>query len=260
MPNLICFGFLFRVAISTDACQIFHMLLRALKGKGTYGNLLTSAVGGELVTAGDILRDHVSRGTDIGLAVRECQLQGRLANDDLVSEAVLSSLIERRYDRIKQPLAGTMDTRLGFILDGFPRTIRQAKIMLSGDKWPDQFRAHVAISIDVPDGICVTKMLGRRICQDCGRSYNINGVDEGGFIMPPTLPNPQCYCDQEKNWITREDDKEEIMKRRIKEFHSETNPVIEWYESIGKLIRFVPYRGVDDIHILVSAIQNYLKR
>lgn len=236
-------------------------------GKGTYGGLLATALGTEVVTAGDILRDHVRRETSVGRAVRRCQSLGRLADDDIVSEAVLSYLAESHDAAISSECsASRSDTssgterKVGFILDGFPRTARQVEIMESENSdWPEHLRVHFAVSIDVPDSICVTKMLGRRICAECGGNFNVNDVNEDGFRMPPTLPDPPCPCNRAENWKAREDDTEEIIEKRIADFHSETNPVVARYDATGRLVRFFPYEGVDDMPLLESMVSDYLK-
>mmetsp|Transcript_27521 Transcript_27521/g.80937 ORF Transcript_27521/g.80937 Transcript_27521/m.80937 type:complete len:264 (-) Transcript_27521:3406-4197(-) len=236
-------------------------------GKGTYGGILAASIGTKIIATGDILRDHVKRNTPVGQAVSRCQGLGRLADDEIVSEAVLSYLMEY-YDGVNshgssasgagRSLVGA-ERKVGFILDGFPRTARQVEIMETENGWPQHLRAHFAVSIDVPDSICVTKMLGRRLCVECEGHFNVNNVDEKGFRMPPTLPDPPCSCDRSNNWRRRDDDTEEIILKRIDHFHDETNPVIAWYESVGRLMRFLPYDGVGDMPLLESLVTNYLR-
>mmetsp|Transcript_6279 Transcript_6279/g.13114 ORF Transcript_6279/g.13114 Transcript_6279/m.13114 type:complete len:107 (-) Transcript_6279:89-409(-) len=103
-------------------------------------------------------------------------------------------------------------------------------------------------------------MLGRRICRECGGNFNVRDIDEGGFIMPPTLPDPPCACDQYVNWMRREDDTEDVIERRIADFHSETNPVVDLYKSAGKLLHFIPLKGVEDMPLLVSMVTKYCQK
>jgi len=233
-------------------------------GKGTYGTLLAKRLNADLITAGDILRDHVSRGTETGVAIKECQRLGRLADDNLVADAVRSYLIERYgvvcnfnsgHDRLdaegKHP-----SRKVRFILDGYPRTENQADIM-EGDGWPSHLRADVAVSIDVPDKICVDKVLGRRICRQCGGNFNITDVHDDGFIMPPTLPNPPCECDKSVNWVKREDDSKDIISSRLADFHLQTAPIIRHYERIGEMLHFRPYRGIQDMDELEKIVMKY---
>ena len=280
-------------------------------GKGTYGNLFMERIGRTqnkdnqfisydtsnektyhkafLLSVGDLLRDHVLKGTDIGKQVSEYQRLGKLADDHIVTKALLESLISRiPYSNNDSSMKSSQ--QLGFILDGFPRTIPQAKQIspfsklsnsrlaatttTSSLEWPDHLRIHYAISIEVPYFVCRAKILGRRKCNDCGKSFNINGVDTGGFFMPPLLPNCECYqkglqhqnddFDIENlnnnriNWSMRSDDTEEIAKARYDEFVEETTPVVRYYEERGRLIRFTPYNGTDDIHIMESLLQEKL--
>mmetsp|Transcript_3212 Transcript_3212/g.9215 ORF Transcript_3212/g.9215 Transcript_3212/m.9215 type:complete len:301 (-) Transcript_3212:1906-2808(-) len=231
-------------------------------GKGTYGNLLAKRLGADIISAGDILRIHVANGTETGLAIKECQRLGRLADDDLVAGAVKSHLIDKYGKESSTPInkvKGEHPTRrkVRFILDGFPRTVAQAEMMESVEFWPDHLAADIAISIDVPDQICIDKVLGRRICRECGGDYNVTDIHYDGYAMPPKMPNPHCPCNREKNWMKREDDKEEIISARILDFHNETKPIIQHYESVGEMLHFRPYRGVDDVEELELLVYNY---
>ena len=229
-------------------------------GKGTYGNLLAKRLNADLITAGDILRDEVAKGTETGLAIKECQRLGKLADDVLVANAVRSYLIDKYGSSTPiSKVKGEHPTRrkVRFILDGFPRTVAQAEMMESADYWPDHLAADVAISIDVPDQICIDKVLGRRICRECGGNFNVCSIHYDGYVMPPKMPNPPCPCDREKNWIKREDDKEEIILTRISDFHNETKPIIQHYESMGEMLHFRPYRGIEDMEELELLVLNY---
>ena len=231
-------------------------------GKGSYGSLLAKRFNADLITAGDILRDHVRKGTETGLAIRECQRNGRLADDKLVADAVKSYLIEKYGEESPIPtnkVKGEHFTKrkIRFILDGFPRTVAQAEMMEASEYWPDHLTGDVAISIDVPDQVCIDKVLGRRICRECGGNYNVTDINYEGYVMPPSMPNPPCPCAIEKNWMRREDDKEEIIAARISDFHKETKPIIDHYERIGEMIHFRPYRGFDDMEELELLVLNY---
>ena len=231
-------------------------------GKGSYGHLLAKRLDADLITAGDVLRDHVSKGTETGLAVQECQRLGRLADDELVAGAVKSYLIDKYGEESSTPtkkIKGEHPTKrkVRFILDGFPRTVVQAEMMGTAEYWPEHLPADVTISIDVPDQVCIDKVLGRRICRECGGNYNVTDINYAGYVMPPTMPNPHCPCDWGKNWMKREDDKEEIISARILDFHNETKPIIQHYESIGEMLHFRPYRGFDDMEELELLVLNF---
>lgn len=282
-------------------------------GKGTYGKLLASKFNTTLITAGDVLRDHVVQETVIGSIIDECQRSGTLVEDTIVAEAVRSYLIKSKMEGTilgeeggggeeegtkldtapaAAAAAATKETcwterkKIGFLLDGYPRTMKQVQLMNSSlsnnnnndgatnsSYWPEDLRITHAVSIVVPDSICTTKLLGRRMCLECDGNFNVNNVhttiqtgDNNGsvssaeFIMPPTLPDPPCSCDKSLNWIKRNDDTEETIRRRIHDYHVITEPVVKYYEEtlgIG-VLRFVPYRGVRDIHVLEGMVEKLL--
>uniref|UniRef100_A0A7S2XIJ6 Adenylate kinase active site lid domain-containing protein n=1 Tax=Attheya septentrionalis TaxID=420275 RepID=A0A7S2XIJ6_9STRA len=244
-------------------------------GKGTYGKLLAKALGGTLVTCSDILKHEIAQNTDIGQAVADCQRRGVLADDTLVTTAVHSHLqqLVTSKERTSESSSSQQysqqqsQTRVGFILDGFPRTVNQAQIM--SNDWEEELQVPVAVRLHVPDDICLQKMMGRRLCRSCGGSFNIANVNGGGFVMPPTLPtitddDPEEYCasgkcDWDANWYTRPDDTLVICQQRIDEFHAETAPVLEYYEQYGSLLKFIPFHGVQDMHILEHMVKHNLK-
>lgn len=233
-------------------------------GKGTYGKELSKALNCPLVVMGDVLRRHVQLGTDIGKEVDDYQRQGKLADDYLVARALLEHLKELEY------LEGLKTTRFGFILDGFPRTSTQAKLLLpqknkdegellSKILWPQELKTSFAVNIEVPDDICIGKMKGRRKCLKCGESFNVTNIDTPeGFYMPPKLPDPYpCdQCDMDKDWEKRIDDTEEIFVKRMKEFHEQSSIVTQLFAKHGKLVEFIPYNGVDDMPILEKIVKD----
>lgn len=243
-------------------------------GKGTYGKLLSEAFGCPLVVMGDVLRMHVQNGTEIGKEVDKFQREGRLVNDSLVSKALLSHLQELSSSENCDDSSKSNVGKFGFILDGYPRTLTQAKMLtimnkenfepdgisLSGaPKWPDELKISFAVNIEVPDIICVDKMKGRRKCSKCNKSFNVTHVETpDGFFMPPQLPDPYpCdKCDMDRDWIIRSDDTEEIFQKRISEFHEQSSVVTQFFAEHDKLLEFVPYKGVKDMPILQDLVRN----
>jgi adenylate kinase len=222
-------------------------------GKGTYGKLLSEKFNCPLIVMGDVLRDHVLKETDIGIKIRDVQLRGDLVDDRIASSALLSYLSDHSFmsERTKSSDSVTGNTKIRFILDGFPRTLPQANII--NTDWPEKFKIDVGISIEVPDHVCIGKMLGRRKCTVCKGVFNVTNINSSdGFIMPPTLPNPYpCHkCDMSKDWTMREDDTKDVMERRISQFYQETHPILESMKKADMLINFTPYNGVKDIDIL----------
>ena len=154
--------------------------------------------------------------------------------------------------------------------------------------WPESLIPHYAISIEVPDEICIGKILGRRYCTKCEKAFNLCDVDGdhinllyeyedsnvsnitlesemksesicGEFRMEPMLPNVECACNKKETWISRNDDKIDILKKRLSDFHSQTRPVLDYYENIGKLIKFIPFQGVDELPNLLALIDANMK-
>lgn len=241
-------------------------------GKGTYGNGLSKLLDCPLVVMGDVLRKHVQDGTEIGREVENYQREGKLANDYLVSRALLEHLKE-----LPSLQGKNKKTRFGFILDGFPRTLAQAKLLLDIDEtngandlnnsmnddlmlqinWPRELKISFAVNIDVPDFICIGKMKGRRHCLKCEESFNLTNIDTpDGFFMPPKLPVPYpCRkCDMDKDWSKRNDDTEEIFVKRMQEYHEQSACVTNFFAEHGKRVDFVPYKGIADMPILEKIV------
>lgn len=245
-------------------------------GKGTYGSIVlkeflhkvkdnstdkstlasSSSSTALFVSTGDVLRDNVKNRTSIGKIFEDYQKKGILVKDDrLVKDAILQYLDTH--------LALTMngDSQIGFILDGFPRTIQQTRFFSpSKNEWPPQYNINCAILIDVPYFICESKMLGRRFCPICKSNFNVCDISTKGFHMPAILPK-NCECTLKNNqWEKRIDDTPEIIEKRHKEYLKETEPVLDYYEKQGKLLRFIPYNGVKDVHKLKSLMESFMTR
>lgn len=145
------------------------------------------------------------------------------------------------------------------ILDGFPRNNEQTKIL---SMWPDELQKMIALHFDVPDEICVTKLLGRRKCSICNKSFNVNGIDRYGFHMPPLLPiDGSCpvKCNQVTDWKKRDDDSEETIRKRMNIYHDQTESVLKYWLEKDKLTTFVPYNGVSDINAIYNKVQFVLR-
>lgn len=255
----------------------FCLIGKPGSGKGTYGSLLSNSLKYHFVVMGDVLRHHVEMKTSYGIEIAECQREGRLVNDELVSDALIShleALLKNRRDNdcgrdldcegaaFAQNLSNSSESnesKLGFILDGFPRTLQQAQ---ATTLWPEPFRISFALNIDVPDSICCDKMLGRRKCKKCGESFNVSDVNTtDGFVMPPKLPYPfPCNrCDMDNDWEKRIDDTEDIMARRIAEFYEKSAPVSNFFQEREELVNFVPYNGVEDFGKMELLVKNKIK-
>ena len=203
-------------------------------GKGTQAKALMAAYGIPQVSTGDILRANISKGTELGKAAKALVDQGTLVSDDLVNQMVA--------DRLKQP-----DTRRGFILDGFPRTLNQATWLdtqLSAD--PNTLPV-VAISIVVDYEQLLHRITGRRI-SPAGRIYNI-------YSNPPAVAG---ICDVDgSTLVQRPDDSEAVFVERMKTFEAQTAPVIEHYRKQG---RFEEIDGDHSVEQVTAEITAALKR
>jgi adenylate kinase len=203
-------------------------------GKGTQAKALMAAYGIPQISTGDILRANISKGTTLGKMAKALVDQGTLVPDDLVNQMVA--------ERLRQP-----DTRCGYILDGYPRTLNQATWLdaqLAAD--PNTLPV-VAISIVVDYEQLLHRITGRRICPT-GHIFNI-------YSNPPAVPDI-CDVDGSK-LIQRPDDSEAVFIERMKTFESQTAPVIEHYRNLA---RFEEIDGDQPVEQVTAAIEAALKR
>ena len=231
-------------------------------GKGTYGALLASRYRNlTFLSVGDVLRDSATRNKSL----RRILTSGKLVDDNVVNEAVIESLQDENLQSLKSQIHNNCDAKIlndgreHVIIDGFPRTESQTKLI---SKWPNALDPALAIYIDVPENIVVTKLLGRRKCTICGGNFNINGVDQQGWDMPPLLPKNDCkeICDWDTDWEKRDDDTADTIKERMKVFRKETEPVLDSWRYDNRLVTFVPYKGVKEMDRLSNVLENHFHR
>jgi adenylate kinase len=200
-------------------------------GKGTQAKVIVENYGIPQVSTGDLLRDHVARGTELGKQAKIVMDSGNLVSDELVCGMVA--------ERLSRP-----DCKRGFILDGFPRTVGQAKWL---DNWlaTQLFEktglkksAPVVINIGVGYNLLLKRLTGRRSCPTCGRIYNV-------YFSPPRV-DELCDVDGTK-LIIRRDDCEEVISERLKAYERDTLPLIEYYRSKGRLVEVDGGRSMDEI-------------
>jgi adenylate kinase len=191
-------------------------------GKGTQSKKLVELLRIPQISTGDILRENVASGTEWGKQAKAAMEGGNLVSDDIVCAMVA--------DRLNKP-----DTRRGYILDGFPRTVAQAEWLdklLSG-KLFESTHTHVAsavppvvISIKVDYNQLLQRLTGRRSCPTCGTIYNV-------FSKPPRI---EGICDLEgSKLVMRQDDREEVIAGRLKAYEQQTLPLVSYYRSLGRL-------------------------
>ena len=172
-------------------------------GKGTQATLLADDLDLVHISVGDIFRWHVQRHTKLGAQVRRIMAAGELVDDDLVETTV--------RDRLS-----IHDWNYGFLLDGFPRSRRQAEFFL------ESYDIDAVIYLDLPDTEVRRRVLARRICSRCGLDYNL-------IAHRPKVEGRCDVCGGDL--VSREDDTEEALATRLREWHSKTDPVLDLFRA-----------------------------
>ena len=177
-------------------------------GKGTQARFICEKYGIPQISTGDMLRAAVKAESDLGKQVKEVMASGGLVTDDIIIALV--------KDRIKEDDCGN-----GFLFDGFPRTIPQASALVEGD-----IQIDVVLEIDVQDDEIVKRLSGRRVHLDSGRIYHI-------VYNPPNKKGVDDVSGEEL--IQREDDKEETVRNRLRVYHQQTKPLVEYYKNLSNI-------------------------
>ncbi len=199
-------------------------------GKGTQAERLVADFALPYYATGNILREAIASGSELGKQAKELVDAGELVPDDLIFK-----VIEAKLD------SGEADD--GFLLDGFPRTIGQAE-MLERALDNRGRRLTAALLIDAPDEEVVRRLSGRRTCVKNGHVYHVE--------FDP--PKREGVCDQDgSRLVQRDDDKPETIKKRLEVYHEQTEPLIEWYEERGLLRRFEGTRTPDEVNSHIRA-------
>ena len=176
------------------------------------------------ISTGDIFRANIKNGTELGAKAKEYMDKGLLVPDELVCDLVV--------DRIQQA-----DCEKGYILDGFPRTIPQAEALEAALNAIEQ-KLDYAIDIDVPDENIINRMSGRRACVGCGATYHV--------VFNPTKVEGKCdVCGE--SLILRDDDKPETVKKRLDVYHTQTQPLIDFYSARKVLVEVDGTQSMDKV-------------
>ena len=201
-------------------------------GKGTQAAKIVEKYGVPHISTGDIFRENIKKGTELGKKAQEYMNRGELVPDDLVIEIATTRLLED-------------DCRNGFLLDGFPRTVYQAEKL-------DEFLAARGSKIDKVLDIAVekeeliTRLTGRRVCKACGASFHVVNI-------PPKQEGVCDYCGGEL--IQRADDNLETVTNRIDVYKAQTMPLIDYYEKAGNLVHIDGSTGLENVFAdIVSAL------
>ena len=193
-------------------------------GKGTQAELLTQALSIPAISTGNMLREAMRNGSDLGKQVKQYMESGSLVPDELVLGIVA--------ERVAEP-----DCKNGFILDGVPRTLAQAEVLDAKGVRID----HV-VSIEVDDSVIEGRMTGRRVCSKCGASYHV-------AANPPKSEGICDLCGEAL--VIRKDDAPETVRHRLEVYHASTEVLKRYYEQQGKL-RLI--NGEQDIQAISQQI------
>jgi adenylate kinase len=198
-------------------------------GKGTQAAKLSEALGIPTLSTGHILRTAIKEGLPVGLEAKSYMDAGKLVPDETIIKVVKEYLEENNFNT-------------GYILDGMPRTLNQAEMLEEMGVEID-----VAILLEISDEDIEERMKGRRVCPACGAAYNTKS-------LPPRTEGICDICGEAL--VIRDDDKPETLRQRLAVYHEETEPIIGFYENMGKLKRI---DGKADIQESTDKILNMLE-
>ena len=193
-------------------------------GKGTQAVKIVEKYGVPHISTGDIFRENIKNGTELGKKAQEYMNKGELVPDDLVIDLATSRLLEP-------------DCANGFLLDGFPRTVYQA------EKLDEFLAAHdskidVVLDIAVEKEELITRLTGRRVCKTCGASFHVVSV-------PPKQEGICDFCGGEL--IPRADDNLETVTNRIEVYEAQTMPLVDYYENAGNIAHINGAASLEDV-------------
>ena len=201
-------------------------------GKGTQAKKIAEKYTIPHISTGDIFRANIKNNTELGKKAKEYINQGLLVPDELVVDLVVDRL-------------GQEDAKKGYVLDGFPRTIPQAEALTKALKEKNE-EIDYAVNIEVADEVIVNRMAGRRACVAWGGTYHVE--------FNPTKQEGICdACGGEL--VLRDDDKPETVQKRLEVYHKQTQPLIDYYTTAGKLVEV---DGTQEVNKVFEAIVEIL--
>jgi adenylate kinase len=200
-------------------------------GKGTQSVVLSREYKIPHISTGDMLRESVKSGSDLGLKAKSYMDKGELVPDSVVIGIVAGRLKQADCDR-------------GFILDGFPRTLGQA-VELDKELKGMGFSIDMVVYFETSDKVAIERLSGRRVCRACGFNYHVKNI-------PPKKAGICDKCGGEL--FQRPDDKEETVLNRLKVYEAETRPLVDYYEKKNILKKVSGDLGVDELFRVLSKI------
>ncbi|EPR59878.1 adenylate kinase [Toxoplasma gondii TgCatPRC2] len=205
-------------------------------GKGTYASRLARDWSIPHISTGDLIREEIKAKTPLGQVLQEHADRGNLVPDNIVSAKCRQRLAQK-------------DCARGWILDGFPRTVKQAVELGVFD------RPSLCVHISLPDNFIVEKLLSRRICVTCGGIFNIADIRSSPYDLPPLLPDAGCSgCGGSPQLMKRDDDTEAVVQNRLGIYKRETEPILQLYQKEGILLEYHVTKGVKDLPDLSNTI------
>lgn len=212
---------------NTDTSTVVILMGPPASGKGTHGNFISKYFNIPTLSTGDLLRQEVQAKTELGQSV-----EAAMKNGDLIQDEVIFALLEKQ---LRQP-----EYANGFILDGFPRTLNQAKTLDALNLGID-----FVVNLQVPDEVVVSRISGRRIHPASGRTYHLE-------TKPPKVAGLDDVT--QEPLVQRADDNPESIKKRLQAYHEQTAPASQWYQKMASQKGFVfiqvdATKGIDAISI-----------
>jgi len=206
-------------------------------GKGTQAGFIKEHFKIPQISTGDMLRGHVKAGTELGKAAKKIMDEGGLVSDDIIMGMV--------KERILDPDCGT-----GYLFDGFPRTLAQADALKEAGVFVD-----AVVEIDVPDEEIIKRMSGRRVHMASGRTYHV-------VFNPPKVEGKDDETGEPL--IQRDDDQEDTVKARLKVYHDQTEPLINYYSAWAEqggegAPRYIKVSGIGDVKDIRDSIISSLE-
>lgn len=200
-------------------------------GKGTQAIKMQDKLGAKQLSSGDILREVVAKGDESGQKLKAIMDSGQLVPDDMICGLIAERIVEASQQK-------------GFILDGFPRTVNQARV-LDDLLAKNEVKIDAVLAMEVDDEVLISRCLGRLVHPGSGRTYHVE-------FNPPKVP--MCDDVTGEPLIRRSDDNEETLRKRLSTYHTQTKPIIEYYEKQGLMHRIDASAPADHVWAEIDGI------